>query len=133
MVVHNKSALGNTNDPTRNSALSNVYVSQNAVIRDVSGEQRTYSLCPHQGYSIHTVFYSGCSEAVINSHAGGHAWWRYTLNNASETNTGYIAPYAQMSAAEFYARFLNTAAYNDMLAGFPNRPTNAYEYEYINR
>jgi len=88
---------------------------------------------PHQGYSIHTVFYSGCSEAVINSHAGGHAWWRYTLNNASETNTGYIAPYAQMSAAEFYARFLNTAAYNDMLAGFPNRPTNAYEYEYINR
>lgn len=133
MVVHNKSALGNTNDPTRNSALSNVYVSQNAVIRDVSGEQRTYSLCPHQGYSIHTTFYSGCSEAVINSHAGGHAWWRYTLNNASETDTGYIAPYAQMSAAEFYARFLNTATYNDMLAGFPNRPTNAYEYEYINR
>lgn len=133
MIVHNRSALGDTNSPSQNSALSNVYVSMNAQMRDITGSQKTYSLCPHQGYSIHTVFYSGCPEYTINSYAYGSPWWRYTLNNAEETDTGKIAPFVQMSAAQFQANFLNTYEYNDMLAGYPNRPTNAYEYEYINR
>lgn len=131
MVIHNRSALGATNSPTRNSALTNVYVSKNASIRNAGTNSKTYSIAPHQGYSIHTRFYSDCSESVINSHASGNAWWRYTLNNGNDSNAGNIAPYSQMSAASFKTNYLNTAEYLDMEAGFPNRPASTYEYIYI--